>query len=85
MTKAKFVLLISIQYQAENNENKEKYQLGDYKLIQFQILLANITRIVGQKIRRITNRIVGMKRFIGSKSLCSANPWNREFLYLALP
>ena len=29
-----------------SDENKEKYKLGDYKLIQYQILHANITRIV---------------------------------------
>ena len=29
-----------------NDENKEKYQLGDYKLIQYQILQTNITRTV---------------------------------------
>ena len=29
-----------------SNENKEKYQLGDYKLIQYQILQTNIIRTV---------------------------------------
>ena len=29
-----------------SDENKEKYQLGDYKLIQSQILQTNITRTV---------------------------------------
>ena len=29
-----------------SDENKEKYQLGDYKLIQYQILQTNITRTV---------------------------------------
>ena len=40
----------SLQYQYNikqtSNENNEKYKLGDYKLIQYQILHANITRIV---------------------------------------
>ena len=44
-----------------SDENKEKYQLGDYKLIQYQILHANITRTVWQTIRRITNEILGVK------------------------
>ena len=29
-----------------SDENKETYQLGDYKLIQYQILQTNITRTV---------------------------------------
>ena len=29
-----------------SDENEEKYQLGDYKLIQYQILQINITRVV---------------------------------------
>ena len=39
---------------------KEKYQLGDYKLIQYQILHTNITRTVQQTVRRITNQILGV-------------------------
>ena len=38
----------SLQYQYNiqqtSDEKKEKYQLGDYKLIQYQILQSNITR-----------------------------------------
>ena len=40
----------SLQYQYSikqtSVENKEKYKLGDYKLIQSQILHTNITRTV---------------------------------------
>ena len=36
-----------------SDENKEKYQLGDYMLIQYQILKTNITRTVWQTVRRI--------------------------------
>ncbi|RMX50549.1 hypothetical protein pdam_00008766, partial [Pocillopora damicornis] len=43
------------------NENKERYQFGEYWLIQFQILQTNITEIVWQTIRRITNEILGVK------------------------
>ena len=45
------------------NQNfiKEKYQLGNYCLIQFQILQTNITLIVRQTVRKITNEIVGVK------------------------
>ena len=30
----------------KSDENEEKYHLGDYKLIQYQILQTNITRTV---------------------------------------
>ena len=41
--------------------NKEKYQIGDYKLIQYQILQTNITRTVWPTERRINNEILGVK------------------------
>ena len=44
-----------------SNENKEKYQLGDYWLIQFHILQTIITLIVWQIVRRITHEISGVK------------------------
>ncbi|RMX46274.1 hypothetical protein pdam_00000669, partial [Pocillopora damicornis] len=43
------------------DENEEKYQLGDYKLIQYEILQTNITRTVWQTVRKITNEILGVK------------------------
>ena len=65
MTKTEILLTISIQYQYNikqtSDENKEKYQLGDYKLIQYQILQTNITRTVWQIVRRITDEILGVK------------------------
>ena len=68
MTKAEFLLTISMQYQYNikqtSDENKEKYQLGDYKLIQYQILQTNITRTVWETVRRITNEILEVKGFI---------------------
>ena len=39
-----------------SNENKEKYQLGDELLIQYQILKTNIIRIVWQIERRLLIR-----------------------------
>ena len=42
-------------------ENKEKYQLGNNKLIQYQIFQTNITKTVWQTVRRITNEILGVK------------------------
>ena len=47
-----------------NDENREKYKLGDYKLIQYQILQTNITRTVWQTVKRIINEILGVKGFI---------------------
>ena len=44
-----------------NDENKGKYQLEDYLLIQHQILQTNMMRIVWQTVRRITNEILGVK------------------------
>ena len=61
MTKTELLLTISIQYQAESDENEEKYHLGDYKLIQYQIIQTNITRTVWETVRRITNEILGVK------------------------
>ena len=40
---------------------KKKIQLGDYKLIQYQILQANTTRTVRETVRKITNEILGVK------------------------
>ena len=58
----------SLQYQYNvkqtSDEKEEKYQLGDYKFIQSQILQTNITRTVWQTERRITNEILGVKGLI---------------------
>ena len=43
------------------DKKKEKYQLGDYKLIQYQILWTNIIRIVWQPVGRITTEILEVK------------------------
>ena len=42
------------------NENEEKYQLGDYKWIQYQILQTNITRTAWLTVWRITCKILGV-------------------------
>ena len=65
MTKTEFLFTISIQLIEQTNyENKEKYQLRDYKLIQYPILQANIKRTVWQKVRRITDEILEVKGLI---------------------
>ena len=55
----------SLQYQYNikqtSDENIEKYKLGDYKLIQYQILQTDIMWTVWQTVRRITNKILGVK------------------------
>ena len=49
----------SLQYKYNinqmSNENIEKYQFGENRLIQYQILRSNILRIVSLTVRRITN------------------------------
>ena len=47
-----------------SDKKKEKDQLGDYQLIQCQILQTNIARTIQQTVRRITNEILGVKRLI---------------------
>ena len=61
MTKTEFLLTISIQYQAGKWWEERKYQLGDFYLIQYQVLRTNTRRIVWQAVRRITNEILGVK------------------------
>ena len=51
-----------------SDENKEKYQLEDYKLIEYQILQTNMTRTVWQTVRRITNEILGVKGLLREKT-----------------
>ena len=60
----------SLQYRYNikqaSNGNKEKYQLGGFKLIQYQILLSDIVRIVWQQlytVRRTSNKILGVTAF----------------------
>ena len=50
------------QQRFQNGCNWEKYQLGDYLLIQYQIFQTNIRRISWQKVRRITQEILEVKR-----------------------
>ena len=44
-----------------SDENKVKYQVGDYQLIQYQTLQIDIIRIVYQTVERITNEILRAK------------------------
>ena len=69
----------------KSDENKEKYELGDYKVIQYQILQTNITRTVWQTVRRITNVIMGvegltLKIDISTLSSNVRNTWEVIFL-----
>ena len=56
-----FFLQYQYNIKQTSDENKEKYQLGDYKIIQYQILHTNITRTVWEIVRRITNEILRVK------------------------
>ena len=40
---------------------KKETKLGDYRLMQYQILQTNIIRIVWQTVRRITREILEVK------------------------
>ena len=44
-----------------SDENKEKYQLWNYPMIQYQILQAIIMRIIWQTVKSFTNEILGVK------------------------
>ena len=74
-------LNFSFQYQYNikqtSDENKEKYQFEDYKLIQYQILQTNITRTVWKTVRRITNEILGVKGLNKQyhKTVACCNDW----------
>ena len=61
MTKTEFLLTISNNINQASDKNREKYQLGAYELIQYQILPTNNTRTVWQTVKRITNEILGVK------------------------
>ena len=41
-----------------SDDNKVKYQIGDFQLIQYQILQIDIKRIVCQTVQRITAEIL---------------------------
>ena len=60
-----FYLQYQYDIQPTSDENKDKYQVGDYLLVQNQIWLrANITIIVKQAVRRIINEILGERGLI---------------------
>ena len=61
MIKTEFLLTISNNINKASDKNREKYQLGDYELIQYQILPTNNTRTVWQTVKRINNEILGVK------------------------
>ena len=54
-----------------SDENKEKSYLGDYRLIQYQILQTNIRRTIWQTVRRINNEILGVKGLRNGKNAIS--------------
>ena len=56
-----FFLQYQYNIKQTSDDNIEKYQLGDYKLIQYQILHTDMTRTVWKTERRITYGILGVK------------------------
>ena len=67
-----FSLLFQTNIKQTSDENKEKYKLGEYQLIQYQILQNNNKRIIWQTVRRIANEILGVKLIMG----CSFNVYS---------
>ena len=67
--KQHFSLQYQYNIQKKSNENKEEDQLGDYLLIQYQILWTNIIRIVWQIVRRITDAILKGKGLKGEATV----------------
>ena len=45
-------------FKQTSDENEEKYQLGHYEVIQYQVLRSKIMRIVWQTVGRIANEIL---------------------------
>ena len=52
---------------------KKETKLGDYKLMQYQILQTNMIRIVWQTVRRITREILGVKGWKKPQVGCDLN------------
>ena len=53
-----FSLLYQYNIKQTSDENKEKYQLGDYRFIQYQILQNYKIWTVWKAVRRITDEIL---------------------------
>ena len=53
-------LLSQYNFKQKSDEKTVKYKLGDYFLIQYQVLLTNNIRVVWQKVRRTTIEILGL-------------------------
>ena len=55
---------------------KDLYQLGDYQLIQYQILQNNTKRVIWQTVRRIASEILGVKGLIPESDEHLISPFN---------
>ena len=53
-------LLNQYNFKQKSDEKTVKYKLGDYFLIQYQVLLTNNIRVVWQKVRRTTIEVLGL-------------------------
>ena len=70
VTKTEFLLAMLIQYQADKWRELRKSQVGDWKLIQYQILWTNTIKILCQTLRRIAIKILGRKCFKAAERFC---------------
>ena len=78
MSELNFSLQFLNNTKQKSDENKEKYQLGDYKLIQYEILQNNIIRIIPQTVRRIANEILGVKGLKGDSTGTTGWYWTDD-------
>ena len=53
-------LLNQYNFKQKSDEKTVKYKLGDYFLIQYQVLLTSNIGVVWQKVRRTTIEILGL-------------------------
>ena len=73
-----FLLTILIHTSTRVMRTKRKTQLGNYRLIQYQILQIDIISILWQTVRIITNEILRVKRLSPSR-FASHIPWMLPF------
>lgn len=57
----RFLFTTSIQYQTPIDKNKERYQLGDYHMIQHQTFRISTKKIIRNAWQRVLIKIFGVK------------------------
>ena len=73
MTKTEFILKISVKIRQKSDENEQQYQLGDYWLIQCQVLQTSIIRIFLAGSKENYKLDLGSERVKNGKMINSIN------------